>query len=188
MYGNEHALSQKEYLHTIPQRAKVLVIGGGSGFFLNELLKINPDCSIDYVEKSVKMIDLASKNVKNTANANFICTSFEEKTFEEKKYDAVICYFFLDLIQYAELGNIILKVKNLLKPEGKLLVADFKNSPLLKHRILLRSMYFFFKIATDIPVKELYDFDAIILQNTFEKKYYSTFYEGFIFSAVYEKK
>jgi ubiquinone/menaquinone biosynthesis C-methylase UbiE len=48
-----------EYLDKIPAGSNVLILGGGTGWILSELKKINPTCRVYYIEASAKMLELA---------------------------------------------------------------------------------------------------------------------------------
>src|SRR5689334_10042004 len=56
IFGKSMFDAQTFYLKDIPLGAKVLILGGGTGWLLSELMKINPTCSIWYIESSSEML------------------------------------------------------------------------------------------------------------------------------------
>ncbi|MGB4971920.1 MAG: class I SAM-dependent methyltransferase, partial [Cyclobacteriaceae bacterium] len=93
--------AQECNLEAISDNSDVLVLGGGTGNFLNKLLSRNNGCRIWYVEASQKMIERAKKNLNFTDRIIFIHGTHEN--LPEQKFDVVITHFFVDLFTEQEL-------------------------------------------------------------------------------------
>lgn len=182
VYGNDILKAQKTYLTAISENDNVLIIGGGSGKILLELLKIQPNCRIDYVEASDIMIDLAKQKV-HAENINFIHGTEQEL---KQKYDVIITAFFLDLFPFEKLLNVLQKLDMHLNANGLLLATDFYPNKSIRAKILYGLMKSFFSITTGLKSKKLYNFDDI-LQQLFKKQAIHFYNKGFIFSGCYRK-
>ncbi|MFZ1808058.1 MAG: class I SAM-dependent methyltransferase [Cyclobacteriaceae bacterium] len=176
--------AQECNLEAISDNSDVLVLGGGTGNFLNKLLSRNNGCRIWYVEASQKMIERAKKNLNFTDRIIFIHGTHEN--LPEQKFDVVITHFFVDLFTEQELRAVSHQIHNHLKKEGQWLVADFVNRKYW-HRVLLKLMYLFFNLMGSLDLKELPDWNNIIQAKYFEKASESTFYKDFICAVTYVK-
>ncbi|HEY9047693.1 MAG TPA: class I SAM-dependent methyltransferase, partial [Ohtaekwangia sp.] len=55
VFGRSMVKSQRHFLKYIPAEASVLILGGGTGWIIQELFAVNNTCTIVYVEASQKM-------------------------------------------------------------------------------------------------------------------------------------
>jgi tRNA (cmo5U34)-methyltransferase len=53
--------AQESLLVQIPEKGRVLILGGGTGWVLTRLLELKPEVSIVYVEVSEKMLALSQQ-------------------------------------------------------------------------------------------------------------------------------
>lgn len=162
VYGDSIRMSQVYFLNRIPSGAKVLILGGGSGWVLHELAKVNKFLRIDYVEASKKML-IKAKRQKDLGfkEINFIHGT--EKILSSKKYDFVLTPFVLDVFPEDELEAAVLRVKRLLVKNGLWLCVDFNvNDKSLKAKILSFLMIRFFRVVSGLKTTSLFDyFDEI---------------------------
>ncbi|NJM24788.1 MAG: hypothetical protein HC859_03975 [Bacteroidia bacterium] len=61
VYGSSIRKAQLCFAGHIPDGASVLILGGGTGWYLRALMKRRPTCKVHYVEASKKMIDWPGK-------------------------------------------------------------------------------------------------------------------------------
>jgi len=185
IFGKSIKKAQTEYLHLIKPDSKILILGGGTGWILKEILTRQPEVEISYVEKSTQMIELAKTACPNY-NVEFVSLPFEEWQTEEK-FDFIICNFFLDVFQSQKLKNqIIPKIKRLIAENGRLLVADFQVNPLIYQKILLRAMHIFFGLLSNLESQKLVDLNQLLISNGLKESSAYYFFKGMIFSRVYE--
>src|SRR5690606_22865871 len=59
VFGNALQRAQTEHISLIPPNSNVLLIGGGSGWLLEQLLTYSPLAEVTYLEVSPKMLQLA---------------------------------------------------------------------------------------------------------------------------------
>lgn len=192
VFGNSLKTSQTTFISEIPAGSSVLVVGGGSGYYLAELLKSGRHKKIVYVESSAKMIKLCRKKIKNYPSApgvNFIHGDIFEQDFSEK-FDVVVTHYFLDLLQENYAREIMIRLKNILKNDGCWICTDFKIKKQSVHRrwqlMLMDVMYLFFKITAGVQNKTLPDLPLIFRELGLKKQNHKEFYGAMIEAAVYK--
>lgn len=184
VFGNTILRSQKENLEVIPPRAKVLVLGGGSGKWLNDLLFSNGSCAVYFIEASSTMLERAKNNSHYVDRVTFIHGT--QNDIPAGEFDVVITHFFLDMFSQPELEYFVSLVKSTLKTKGLWIVADFEENKLW-HRILLNVMYSFFNLMGAIDEKSLVNWDSVLLSKSFECLRSTSLYGSFIHSRIYSK-
>ena len=178
VFGNSIERSQEWLAFQINKGVDVLILGGGTG----QILKyIHVPCSVTYLEKSKNMIGFAKRKASGLT-IHFVNRDFLEWQ-TEKRYDLILCPFFLDCFGYPNLRLAIKRCKILLKSEGKLLVADFerkKTSPILSFM-----MHAFFKISAKLESRALLAINEQVLKSGFSLEKEKFFHQEMIFSRVY---
>jgi ubiquinone/menaquinone biosynthesis C-methylase UbiE len=185
VFGKSIVDSQKYFLNKIPDRSKVLILGGGSGWLLVELLKQKPNCEVWYVEASQKMIKLSKNKIEADKPVNFIHGT-EQDIPSSIKYDALITNFYLDLFTNHQLINIIVKLQSSIKPGAQWIVTDFVNNEKWWQSIMLKVMYWFFRMACNIESGQLPDWSLFLEQTGVKEIDSRIFYNGFIRTALYQ--
>lgn len=148
-------------MHNIPQlltRRKALVLGDGDGRFLRALLSANPRLDAEAVDTSVAMLQLLRRNCAATADRlrthhgsalNFVPTG---------PYDLVVTHFFLDCLTQPEVETLTASILPTLTPGALWLVSDFRipaGAMRLPARVLVRGLYFAFRILTGLRTTQL---------------------------------
>lgn len=185
VFGSSLIKSKECNLEVVGLQADVLVLGGGTGKWLNKLLDNNKSCRIWYVEASGKMIDKARKNLNSTDRVVFVHGT-HELVFAQK-FNVVITHFFVDMFTVEELIALRDKIFKDLKDEGKWIVADFVNEKYW-HSIFLKGMYLFFNIMGALDLTSLTDWQRIIQSNGFKGEGRYSFYSGFIRNVAFIKQ
>ncbi len=188
IFGTSIDDCQEYFLPALPDWGNILIVGGGSGVMLADLLAIRPSCSIWYLEASSEMIEKADARVGADARHRVV---FVHGTNDELpagiRFDGVITNFFLDLFPDDTLHEICNKIGRQLNPGGVWLVSDFVDAGRWWQRLLLRVMYRFFVIACDIDARKLPAWGDYFRASGFETEESKFFYKGFIKSSVYRK-
>ncbi len=194
-FGNSILNSQTFLLQELKKCKNVLVLGGGSGKLLMELIKRDVAEQCCYVDISNKMIALAKKRLekefsKKIKSVNFICGSVNDID-EKQKFDLIITPYILDCITQENLSPILQQLKSHLLPNGKWLFIDFnipKNSnakPFSFARV--RIMYFGFNIICGLGIKQLPDFEKEFLKLNFLAEHENYFLREFQVARIYKK-
>jgi tRNA (cmo5U34)-methyltransferase len=185
--------SELYFLNKIPSNTKVLIIGGGTGWYLYELLKTNCCKKITYLEASSEMIRLTKKKIAALAYSTEI--EFIEAPIEDVKlmeqFDVVVTNCVLDLFKEEKLKIVMKKIYSNLKDEGLWMFTDFKINKNIFHsfwqKILIAFMYAFFRATTKIETDKLLPFEKIFNQLNLKRIDSRNFYSGMIESVVYKK-
>lgn len=184
VFGKSIRRSQTCFLNTLSPTSNVLVLGGGTGWWLKEFLQEKPGCRILYVDSSSEMLARAMKAVGDNNRITFRLGT-EHSIKEVREFDAVITFFFLDLFSHKKLCDVIVRIKVALKPNAHWLVSDFINTTWW-HACMLFVMYFFFRISTGLQNKSLPDWTELLLQHNLHELDHKMFYGSFIKSALYQ--
>lgn len=184
VFGQSIVSAQTEFLGDIPSFSNVLVLGGGSGWWLGELLRIRPDCQILFVEPSGKMLAMAKKGAMNDRRVHFLHGTAESLVLEGE-FDVVLFFFVFDMFSDAGLEEYISKIKPLLKRDALWLVSDFVERKSW-HSILLFIMYHFFGLVAKLRNRRLPEWERAIEQRCLTERKHKMFYGDFIKSAVYQ--
>lgn len=185
VFGKTLARAQQHFLTSIRAGDHILILGGGSGDFLNSVLKHQPNITIDYIDISEKMIQLARENTQHPAAVNFITGT--EQHIPDRTYSVVITNFYLDLFSDNTLSHIVQKIKSHLQPQGRWLVTDFANETWW-HSVMLWAMYRFFRLTTGIEAKRLPEWQRCLATAVGGNPIHKKFYNGFVMTTVFTGK
>ena len=184
VFGKTMFNAQTIFLREIEQGATVLILGGGTGWLLAEVLRINLTCKIWYVEASSNMIMLAKKKISSAEmyRVNFVHGT-EDSIPAEISFDVVITPFYLDLFCNNSCHVVIQKIKSSLHAKGIWIITDFVRTAWW-HYGMLFLMYRFFEITSHIEATRLPDWESTLKQNGLEEIKSYLFYSGFIKSTL----
>jgi len=186
VFGKSIRNAQLYFLSDIPKRSNVLILGGGTGWLLEELLKVNPDCNVWYVEASRKMLERTQKKI---ATRPTTCVHYIHGTEaflpQDISFDAVITNFYFDLFSSVSLHKVLNHIVKSMLPHAVLLISDFTNTNVWRHRILLMIMYRFFRLVSGIESTHLPDWQNQLKHVGLGEVKSKLFYGGFIKSSVY---
>ena len=184
VFGSAIRKAQIILIEKIQDRKDWLVLGGGTGWILEEILKAHPHATVTYVEVSKKMINKTKKRgVKG--NINYVLGTIDQLP-REKNYDIVITMFFWDMFSTNEALKMKEMINRHLNNHAIWLLADFKNTDIWWQRILMEIMYWFFRVTCHINAYELPDFDLIFKKEKYTMLFQQTFYHGMIESTIYK--
>lgn len=189
IYRNAIVNAQKLLVDAIPANSAILIIGGGTGWILEEISKKHPaGLQITYVDISEKMIALARPRNTGSNNVVFLNNDIQDVAINDM-FDIVITPFILDNFATATLNIVFDKIDSCLVPGGLWLFSDFRVSDNrnLWQRFLLRTMYLFFKILCNIEANELPDTNSLFNKNGYKVISSKTFFKNFICSCIYVK-
>lgn len=189
-FGNAQRQAQTSFIKDIPLNSRILIVGGGTGWILEEIANRHPGgFDITYVELSGKMIELSRRRNAGRNAVYFINEPIEAFSTTET-FDVVITAFLFDNFSERHVKNVFLQIHSLLKPGGLWLVSDFDAEQASHHlwqRAMLTAMYFFFRLVCRVEAKELVSLKPLFENNSYILRNYTETYGSFIFSALYEK-
>ncbi len=187
IFGKALVRAQVYLLAFIPAKSKILLVGGGTGWILEEIAKVHPSgLQITYVEVAPKMIAPARKKDAGGNKVEFINQPVEDVSFSNN-FDVVITPFLLDNFTEENLQKIFAHIHYSLKPGGLWLNADFQLTDKWWQKIMLKSMLLFFRVVCGIEAKKLSDISGSFLKYGYASIESKTFFGDFILSTVYKK-
>lgn len=189
VFFNSQRDVQKYQLHFITEGQKILIVGGGSGWILEQFGKFFHQLSITYVEISANMLSMARKRNCGNNTVRFVHAAAEEFESEEV-YDVVITAFLFDNFGKVRANEVFLKLDAFLKPDGKWLFSDFfldNKKPQIWQRLMLRMMYLFFRQISSVEANQLTDMHPLFLSKQYVTVDTKRYYSGFIKGIIYRK-
>ncbi|MBX7185781.1 MAG: methyltransferase domain-containing protein [Vicinamibacteria bacterium] len=162
--GRIHA-SQTLLLPHLPPVRRALVVGGGTGRFLDALLTHDPHVTAVSVDLSPRMTRrtaarLAARELSGRAELR---VGGLEKLRSDERFDLVVTHCFLDLFTDADLGAVIEPLHRSLKPAGHWLFSDFaapgNGLGGVARSSIVTALYAFFQATCSIAASRLADFD-----------------------------
>lgn len=188
--GNGVKQSQICLLPFISPGNNILIVGGGSGWILEEISKIyTSGLHIVYIEVSAKMMKLAKE--KNIAeNKVEFVNNYIEQYNTTSAFDIIITSFLFDNFNEKTASDIFDKLNALLNNKGKWLFADFHITPVssLYQRMLLKLMYYFFKWISKVEADKLHNMDSFFLKYHYKEVFCKYYHNRFIKAACWVKE
>lgn len=185
VYGNALINAQLYLLHYIEPHTRILIVGGGTGWILDELSRIHPSgLKITYVEVAVDMMALSKKKYAGSNEVVFINDAIENVNLSPD-FDVVITPFLFDNFTEQTLHIVFAHIHSLLKPCGLWLNADFQLTGKWWQQFLLMSMFLFFKVICGIEASKLPEIESHFTSNDYKVISEKTFFNDFIVAKVY---
>lgn len=152
-FGRLLIRAQRWGIGQVGSGGRVLVLGGGTGATLPDLLARQP-ARILYVEASAAMLKLARQRTQPAASITFIHGT-EADVADSEQVDVILLPFVLDLYppQILQLRMLPRLLENL-KPDGQLIVTDFDQPKTYWQRAYMWLMLRFFALTAAVPVRQ----------------------------------
>lgn len=190
VFGDTLMEAQKSVLHYIPKPAKILIVGGGTGAILEEITRLHSTgMSITYIEISEKMLAKAAQRLVGSNEVHFVHIAIEDYK-ADTKFDVIITSFLFDNFRQEKATLVFETLDRLLITDGKWLFTDFnidKTGNAFWQKWLLKSMYLFFKISSNVEANELPETASLFNNAGYQQVFQKPFYSKFIYSKVYQK-
>jgi ubiquinone/menaquinone biosynthesis C-methylase UbiE len=189
IYGKTLIHAQLWLLSHIQTPANLLIVGGGTGWIIEELTAGHPNSlKVDYVELSGKMISLAKQRNIGTHEVNFFQQDIESYT-TAKKYDVIITAFLFDNFSDNHAAAIFNHLDTMMTGEGQWLFADFfqeGQSPFWQ-KWMLKIMYLFFRLSCNVEATQLPSVEQFFREKAYNKVAATSYFNGFVRSSVFRK-
>jgi len=181
--------AQQYLIDFISDNNKVLLVGGGTGWVLDEISKLKREnISVVYVEKSSKMIELSKKRKHENVTVEFVNAGIESYTTGDY-FDVILTPFLFDNFIEKKIQYVFKRLDALLKQRGFWLYADFVNYKEVQKawkQYFLKTMYIFFSLTANIETKNLIDMRPYFTEK-YEMITQQFYYKRFIEAIVYRK-
>ncbi|KEO73787.1 class I SAM-dependent methyltransferase [Anditalea andensis] len=188
VFGRSIRKSQLYLLQHIRPGTTILIIGGGTGWILEDITALHASgLRITYVEQSVSMMERSQKRNIGSNKVKFECKPIQDCTLIGR-YDVVLVPFLFDNYAVASIELIIQTIEPHLTGTGVWLYADFTlHNCRIWTKLLVKLMYLIFKPICNLEVRTLPDISFCFDRNHYSAIHEASFYSGFISSIVYQK-
>lgn len=170
-FGSELERRRLAFLADVANAQRILVLGEGDGRFLVRLVEQNHRASIDYVDLSERMLQLARMRVASDrvtyhhADALAILLPLAE-------YDLIVTHFFLDCFDDSNAAELVRRVVDAAQPHARWLISEFRQPERGWQAawawLWLRTLYLFFRITTGLRTTRLMDHHPLLARNDFQ--------------------
>lgn len=187
VYGRSLVKAQVWLLQYVPKNSNILIVGGGTGWILEELARIHSSgLNITYVEIATNMIALSKKRRIGNNQVFFINDAMENVALHTH-FDVVITPFLFDNFTEQTTQRVFSHIHKLLKREGLWLNCDFQLTGRWWQHALLRFMFIFFRTVCKIEASRLPDINKRFNDNDYTLINEKTFFRKFVLSRIYRK-
>jgi tRNA (cmo5U34)-methyltransferase len=154
--------AQVSLLHRLRGLDRGLILGGGTGWFLLELLERTDIKRVLYVEMSPKMLEssrqlIAQRRPEFLSRVEFRLGTEQSVTSEDGPFDLLVTNFFLDLFSDQNCAQMIERLHPNLAKDGRWLFVDFHTPEGGWQRVaavgLFKVMFTFFNVTSKMESK-----------------------------------
>lgn len=190
--GRIHA-SQVAFLPRLPSVGRALVVGGGSGRFLCELLSGGHARHAVSIDASAAMTHRTGARLeeRGLTERAVLRQGGLDQLREDEGFDLVVTHCFLDLFEDAELHAVMAQLDEALAQGGWWLFSDFATPgtglPRLARRIVVGGLYRFFRTACGIRARRLPDFTRAFQGVRLHQIAEARFAGGLLTAALFQK-
>ena len=165
--GFGRALERRRFafLSEVTDARRILVLGEGDGRFLARLAEQNPQASIDYVDLSERMLELA-RGRAGSDRVRYHRADARDISLPESGHDLIVTHFFLDCLNQSDAAALTQKIATACAPEGRWIVSEFRE-PAAWARAVVSFLYMFFRITTGLRTRALIDHRALLSNQGF---------------------
>ncbi|SDH60266.1 Ubiquinone/menaquinone biosynthesis C-methylase UbiE [Pedobacter terrae] len=182
--------AQIDQLHHIQKNSSVLIVGGGTGWILEEIAKINPGgLKIVYVEISAKMLALSQKRNYRNNQVEFVNLGIEDFG-TDILFDVILTPFLFDNFAEQRAAKVFEQLNRCLKRKGLWFIVDFSLNKVNGNWwkwLLLKSMYSFFKLLGIVEANQLIDMSPYFLNAGYQILEQRLYYGNFIKAVIFKK-
>ena len=183
VFGQSITKSQTLFLDELQKCQSVLVLGGGTGWWLSDLLKKYPHLNITFIDSSSEMIRRAKMKLELNQHVDFVQGTIENVPID-RKFDGIVLFYFLDLFSSESIETVLQKIREKTIPDSIWLISDFVSKKKW-HAVFLKLMYIFFHLSTGLNSKQLPDWQGHLQRTGLVQMKENSFYRGFILATLY---
>jgi SAM-dependent methyltransferase len=178
-FGRGLERRREALLHEVADARRVLALGDGDGRALAALLAAAPHASVDYIDVSARMLDLA----RARAGAEHVVYRNDDARIAPlptAAYDLIVTHFFLDCFDETDLETLIARLADAATAQARWLISEFRGNGWL-----VRALYFFFRIATGLRTRRLVDHHPFLKRHGFRLVRHEDAWRGLLTSELW---
>jgi hypothetical protein len=173
--GDRMQRCRTRFLDEIPSAQDILLLGEGHGRSLVECARRFPQAHITCVDASARMLTQAQRQLARHSLAphrvQFIQADILSWKPPARSHDLIVTNFFLDCFRADQLEAMIPEIAATTAIDANWLISDFQVAPIgwkrIRSRLILWSLYVFFRTATRLPATKLVAPDPFLEQTGF---------------------
>ncbi|MEP0714286.1 MAG: class I SAM-dependent methyltransferase, partial [Algoriphagus sp.] len=172
-FGDQLMWSKTCFLENLGAK-KTLIIGGGAGL---DYLPFQKNLTGEYWEISYAMLSQAKRNLSESK------LTFHLGLFQAEKgeiFDEVWLPFVLDTMRDEEIISLLREIRQSVKPEARIYLADFFEPKQKYQRLLTWGMIAVFKLLTQHKRANIPDYEEILRSENWTKTSEKEFMNGWV--------
>lgn len=189
-FGRSEILAQVGLLGYVRAGSRMLIVGGGTGWILEEIAVRYPaGLRITYVESSGEMMRRAKRRRVGASVVSFVKLPVEEFVTDEG-FDCILTGFVFDNFSDQLADRVMRRLCPMLASDGCWLFADFyyrRGEGRFWQGLMLGTMYFSARLICRVDARELPDMDGLFARSGLEPVHVSWYYKGFIKAVAYRR-
>lgn len=190
VFGSALKRAQRAALVGMPTGAPhVLILGGGTGWVLGEVLRRRPRATVLYLEASARMLARAQARLARECPSAVAQVEFRHGTQAAlgptERFDAVVTFFVLDCLAPPDVAAALARLRAAQRPGAPWLLADFRPARRGWRRALLVLMYAFFRLTTGLRARELPALHPALARLGLRPTQRATFFSGAVEAVVF---
>lgn len=146
---------------------RVLMVGEGDGRFLRRFLRANDVATVDYVDSSAVMGELARRRIAETDfchRVTFFTSDLRDLALAPHAYDLIFTHFFLDCFDTSEAYAMIQKLARSATNGALWVVSEFavtgRGWRAWRSRLWVNFLYAAFRLTTGLRIRKLPSYNA----------------------------
>jgi SAM-dependent methyltransferase len=168
-FGRSLERCRNHFLPLLDTRQRAFVLGDGDGRFLACLLAANPTLQVDAIDSSAVMLRLLERRAQASAPKRtdrlftHLCDALVFTPTQP--CDLIVTHFFLDCFAQSQVDALALRLARYAMPGALWVFSDFRIPPGAMRwpaRLLVRSLYFVFRLLTGLRTSALPDHTAAL--------------------------
>jgi len=173
--------------------SRILVVGGGTGLFLEELLlsimnrAIVSTVYVVNLDISSRMLQRAAARVEQIGLPPLIEVEHRHCGLDgigrSERFDLICTHCFLDLFAGAELDGVMARLDQTLAPSGQWMFSDFDS----RQSVQVKMLYRLFGVVCGLKVRQLADFQSRFVRLGYEPVQQERNLGGLLRSALYTR-
>jgi ubiquinone/menaquinone biosynthesis C-methylase UbiE len=178
------------FLPEVSDARRVFVVGDGDGRFLVRLVEQNREASIDYLDLSARMLELARSRVASS-KVNFKQGDVLTAPLPQAPFDLIVTNFLLDCFDHEDVQRVVQRLASVSKVGTRWLIAEFRERPgglrMVWTRAWLALLYTFFRWTTGLQVRRLVDHRPFLQACGFQLSRTESDWFGLLVSELWER-
>jgi ubiquinone/menaquinone biosynthesis C-methylase UbiE len=181
-FGRTLEHRREAFLNEVADAQRVLALGDGDGRALAALLATAPRATIDYVDVSARMLDLARTRA-GTERVAYRCDDARSTPLCAAEYDLIVTHFFLDCFEKTDQEALATRIAGAAGPQARWVISEFRKPGWFVHLL-----YLFFRMTTGLRTQRLVDHHPLLKRHGFRLERSESAWRGLLASELWVRE